>query len=188
VGGRHRDDHARFADRYRTDAMRRGGGDQPVGRDQIGKDGAHLLVRHLRVGLVVQHVDVARLTLECDDRPRTGVANQPHQPVERQRLVGDRHVDALPRPAAHGWNQRHLVAIAKRRVVVGIDAVDRDRHAHLREQLADADGGGRTGGGGPGSGGVGVGQLNRGDTGLLAQHCKESNGHCHRRTLPNFAV
>ena len=106
------DDHARLAERDRPDPVLGGGGLEAVSLEALGEDRRDPLARHLRVGLVLEAVDVAGDALEGDDRAGAGADDQRRDRVERERLRGDRGVD-VGGAAADRRDQRELVAGVK---------------------------------------------------------------------------
>ena len=130
------DDHRRLGqrdgagavlDRHRTEAVAFG---------LLGGDRLELGDGHLRVGLVVELVDLARDPLEQHDAAGPRVADGVGKGAEVERVAGHAHVADRPGPTAHRRHQRDLVARPHGRVGRRVLAVHR-HHALARAQRAD---------------------------------------------------
>src|SRR4051794_4122012 len=178
VRRRHGHDDRRLAQRHAPDAVLGGRGAQAVALDRGGDDRLHLLARHLRVGLVVEPLGLARDALEHDDGARARVAHARGDGVERQRLGADRDVRRGRRPAAHGRDQGELVA-GREHVVGGrVLAVDRHHEPEPAGEVVDRGEGVADGGA------LGQLELDAPASGALAQDGEQADRDGHRGSGP----
>ena len=87
MGRRHRHDHAGVRARHVADPVLMRRRAQSVPLDRVGGDRGHALLGHLRVGLVLEALDLARHAGERDRRPGARIAHALGQRVQRQRLT-----------------------------------------------------------------------------------------------------